>query len=1312
MLPTPDFTTDPLMECVAVEITRIGLPPLKVYNVYRPPTRRNKLNMSPFPLDDNTIIAGDFNVHHSDWSKGAEDAGGRILRDWLMEMSGRVWNDPKVQTMRPPLVSSPDLVISSCTPETILNWRTLGSWGSDHYPVAFEAPRGYTQPRKSKSTWFSWPKADWDGMLQQLEDQSEALLMNRPASNARFAKSVSCLFRRAIHDFVPRYRQGRVYKVWWTPELSVLEREKATVQAELRVDPASPDKIEAYLDKQIEFQAAATRAKTLYWDRVAGRINRCTDISLLFQQVRKIDGRTQRFSTPPLKSSEGYTVDAGGKTELFGRHLQKVCGGNGDENPFPAPIWAPRKEPSSEEVGCGPITMEELDRAIEDLDPKTTLDPEGLCSKLLTRLGEGAKKLILELLNVSWDEGYVPDSWKKAHVVPIAKPGRDHSLPEGYRPISLTSVTSKLMESVVKNRLVFLTENPAHHQTIRPFCSRQGGFRKGRGTEEQLYSVVSTIDMHRAMLHHICLLSFDLANAFDTVDHRRLLTVMEKRGIPAKFLRWIEAFLRERKAAFLLDGELGNEFHLRDGVPQGTVLGPLLFLFHIDDLGDDLNALRARTLEAGAELTFSLFADDDGVAVVAKTPQELETHAQEVVNVVELWTARAGMQLSKLKTEGVLIQAPGELSRQHPIVVFESTMVELEIPAAQVLRRITRSTPHAVWGEGSPWLEHHGKHILSINGKSTKTQVTRAEISDALNADPKAPVVTLRVAVRLRWVEKTKLLGLWIDQDFSFVPHVQRVVDNFSLKLNFLRHLSGKSYGFSTRTLRTLYLTYVLPTFTYALGVYGPFLLTHDSPAKPQVTMLERLHRRALICVLGCRKNLNDFTAQQEAGVLPIRAIIQARIAALRERMRHRPQLWNHELGLKTTLSDAYDSIDNLSGTHLCGRETFLFNPFAPWQPCPDVVINASLPGKRDASKAEKLSRVLRQLSKLPPADCCVWTDGSVVSSDPPPATVCDPYRSEDLRPWIRRFVDRPTWGGAGIFCEIGPTVTFEEVDDQPLVARCLQTGRKTIQKSVKAGRYVCSFRTEQVAICTSLHLLQQHLPATSQPRHIVVLSDSQSLLKVLSLGSYKQKDPTNIRIWLLLCELRARGYAITLQFVYAHCGLAGNDMADSLAKAAAAELQESTTRAAATHATPPPAIQISAADVKYRHKVAHVEPCVPPFKVCADDATAPFRLAMRNQVEHRNKGGFPNAADELWCTLFEYPELALAYLQRAGVLPHYTILASSASEPELQSTQSVLDAASDISSQAEDMSDEQTVESQQPEGDLVMVAEADDWRL
>ncbi|KAJ9456078.1 Tbingi protein [Diplonema papillatum] len=564
--------------------------------------------------------------------------------------------------------------------------------------------------------------------------------------------------------------------------------------------------------------------------------------------------------------------------------------------------------------------------------------------------------------------------------------------------------------------------------------------------------------------------------------------------------------------------------------------------------------------------------------------------------------------------------------------------------------------------------------------------------------------------------------------------------------------------------------------------------------------MLERLHRRALICVLGCRKNLNDFTAQQEAGVLPIRAIIQARIAALRERMRHRPQLWNHELGLKTTLSDAYDSIDNLSGTHLCGRETFLFNPFAPWQPCPDVVINASLPGKRDASKAEKLSRVLRQLSKLPPADCCVWTDGSVVSSDPPPATVCDPYRSEDLRPWIRRFVDRPTWGGAGIFCEIGPTVTFEEVDDQPLVARCLQTGRKTIQKSVKAGRYVCSFRTEQVAICTSLHLLQQHLPATSQPRHIVVLSDSQSLLKVLSLGSYKQKDPTNIRIWLLLCELRARGYAITLQFVYAHCGLAGNDMADSLAKAAAAELQESTARAAATHATPPPAIQISAADVKYRHKAylnldrerqareayyradkdgnttpfvrlvngrtikrrRHLtpraereirqlrtghhplirtmytpdmralstaerartfrpcpicgsltsSPVLHLFKVCADDATAPFRLAMRNQVEHRNKGGFPNAADELWCTLFEYPELALAYLQRAGVLPHYTILASSASEPELQSTQSVLDAASDISSQAEDMSDEQTVESQQPEGDLVMVAEADDWRL
>ncbi|KAJ9441729.1 Retrovirus-related Pol polyprotein from type-1 retrotransposable element R1 [Diplonema papillatum] len=475
------------MECLAVRITRIGLPPLHVYNVYRPPRGHASLCMTPFPMDDNVIIAGDLNAHHPDWSTGAENVGGRILRDWLLETSAITWNDPTVSTMvhrSHARYSSPDVVISTPTPGNILNWRPLASWGSDHLPIAFEVPRGYSQPRVPRLSWFSWRRADWDGMMEYLDEESSALLGKRPATNTQFAKRVASTFRRAIHQFVPRYRPGRPQKDWWTPELTVLERLKKAALSDLRSDPDAPQAQRAYSDAAAGFTHAAKLAKAAHWCSFASRINRCTDIGLLFRFVRKIDGRALRRDIPPIRHGDTFCVTADGKTELFGDHLRRVCGGPATSTT--SPQWVPRCRPSSDDAGCGPITAAELDRALSNLDAKTSLDPDGLCCEFLRRLTGSATDLVLELLNISWEEGFVPDSWHNAHVVPVQKPGRDRSLPEGYRPISLTSIISKLMEAIVKNRLEFRTESPDYPQ-ILPFCARQGGFRKGRGTEEQLF---------------------------------------------------------------------------------------------------------------------------------------------------------------------------------------------------------------------------------------------------------------------------------------------------------------------------------------------------------------------------------------------------------------------------------------------------------------------------------------------------------------------------------------------------------------------------------------------------------------------------------------------------------------------------------------------------------------------------------------------------------------------------------------------------------------------------------------------------------
>ncbi|KAJ9439419.1 RNA-directed DNA polymerase from mobile element jockey [Diplonema papillatum] len=1121
--------------------------------------------MEPFPMDDTVVIAGDLNAHHPDWSHGAINACGRNLKDWLVEVSAVVSNNPAVHTMPPrPGIrnSSPDVAISSRIPGFIRNWRRLDSWESDHYPVAFEVPRGYRQPRPPRLTWFSWKRADWEEMMLRLDEESATLLAKRPATNTQFAKRIASCFRRAIHDFVPKYTQGRAYKAWWTPELTTLEREKAAAFAELQAEPDSSDKICAHLEKICEFKEAATQAKTCYWDRIAGRINRCTGIALLFRQVRMLDGRRNHLSIPPLRNGEGFCVEAEVKAEILGRHLESVCGG---ANTDPPRRWAPKNRPSDDDVGCGRITEDELDRALKDLDPKTSLDPDGICTEFLSRLDGGAKQLILELLNISWGEGFVPDTWRDAHVIPVAKPGRDHSLPEGYRPISLTSVTSKLMEVIVKNRLVFLTENEEVTQVL-PFCTRQGGFRKQRGTEEQLYSVMTTIDCAVPTRRRVCLLSFDLANAFDTVDHALLLDAMQSKGVPPKFLVWLESFLRNRRAAFKVDGATGSKFHLKHGVPQGTVLGPILFLYHIDGLGTSLEALNKRIVEetqGGSWITFSLFADDDGVVVSSPSRAPLEKYTQMVVDVVEDWTIEAKMHLSKLKTEAVLFRDPGAPEPVPLRTRFNATAVDVTVPADYAATLKSRSAWKFLEPEkDSPWHQHHGKIIISL------------EVVEG------GRMVTIRVADGLRWVGKTKLLGLTIDSELTFHHHMQRVVDNFSLKMNFLRHLSGKSFGCNTCTLRTLYLTYVLPTYTYALSVYGPYLLRSTSPL---VATLERLHNRALILLLGCRKNTSEFSAQQESGILPLRAIARLRIAALRERMRRRGTLWRKELAMHSTMRRDYVDLCEKADTDGCKREEFVFNPFAPWTPSPRVSIVATLPGKKGDSPAAKRRIVVARLNELDPTDCSAWVDGSVLKGEPPPQpppSIADNWDERHL-PWLKRYNDKTTWGGAGLYFVFEPSITdsLRNVAGMKLTAA---GDRRTTTRSFPVGKYAHSYRAEQVALYSALVFYSQHLAPTTRPLHILILSDSQSFLKTLSAGPHAQVEPLAIECWKILSDLEARGYLATLQFVYGHCGLEGNDVADNLAKTAALAHRQAAEDSSAIHPEPYP-LTVADAICRYR---------------------------------------------------------------------------------------------------------------------------------
>lgn len=290
---------------------------------------------------------------------------------------------------------------------------------------------------------------------------------------------------------------------------------------------------------------------------------------------------------------------------------------------------------------------------VDNLKMSCSAGIDDINSKFLKNTKEYSSIILFKLFEQSLSVGVLPGDWKVGKVVPVHKTGDKH-IPLNYRPISLTSISCKILEHIIFSHLVnFLESNNF-------FSPAQHGFRKSFSCETQLLTF--THDLHRILDRSSkadCIF-LDFSKAFDKVSHRLLLHKLSKLNIDANILSWIHAFLTNRSQFVFVNDTSSSLSSVTSGVPQGSVLGPLLFLIFINDL------------PASVSSSISLFADD--CVIYREVTNNLDVISlQSDINSVLEWCNMWNMQLNVNKCKVMRIS---RVQNDTPRYFFNNVSLE------------------------------------------------------------------------------------------------------------------------------------------------------------------------------------------------------------------------------------------------------------------------------------------------------------------------------------------------------------------------------------------------------------------------------------------------------------------------------------------------------------------------------------------------------------------------------------------------------------------------------------------------------------
>ena len=434
---------------------------------------------------------------------------------------------------------------------------------------------------------YLWKKADpnrQEDMARSLNEEFH-LKFNFQSSINEMWNFIKTGLHKIMEDTVPsKLSSTRYHQAWITREVKQLSRRKKRSYVK-----AMKTKRRADINRYHQIKRATERkCKEAYKDFIENMISPdLTSNPKRFWGFIK-SRRCESVGVAPLKDTDGLTYsDSESKANILNRQFSSVFNSNEDVNTIPRK--GPSPHPDMDNIT---VTENGVRKLLGNLNIHKAAGPDEIPTRLLKEQSHHLAPTFTTFFQASVTQGQIPPDWKEANVVPIFKKG-EKSKAANYRPVSLTVVTCKILEHIICSSIA------KHLEEHGILTDAQHGFRKNRSCESQLILTVQDLAKSMDLGEQTDLILLDFSKAFDKVPHERLLYKAHYYGVRGSTLQWVRDFLSDRNQRVLVDGKSSTNAPVQSGVPQGSVLGPLMFLLFINDLPEYVHHSSVR-----------LFADD------------------------------------------------------------------------------------------------------------------------------------------------------------------------------------------------------------------------------------------------------------------------------------------------------------------------------------------------------------------------------------------------------------------------------------------------------------------------------------------------------------------------------------------------------------------------------------------------------------------------------------------------------------------------------------------------------------------------------